>query len=85
MLAVVSSPTAVGQNFSGSLPYFCTTPQEVTMKRPNTGVCDWAQADRSGRLSKNGRPTATVPAPRKNARRLMVALPDLFIAHLHER
>ena len=64
--AVVSAPVALGKNL---LP---TTPQEPTMKKLNTGAEPAAHADRSGSPSRNGSPIATVPAPRRNARRLMV-------------
>jgi hypothetical protein len=39
------------------------------MNRLKTGAFPSAQAERSGKLSKNGSPTATAPA-RKKARRL---------------
>src|SRR6478735_3847205 len=81
--AVVTGPRSVGQNFSGSVWYCWTTPFAVQMKKANTGFCDCAHAERSGRPSKKGRPMATPPAPRRNALRLM---PNFvlraFIAHL---
>ena len=41
------------------------------MKKLKTGGALGAQAERSGNPSRNGRPIATVPAPRRNARRLI--------------
>jgi hypothetical protein len=62
---VVSAPVASGRKLSP------TTPHEPTMNIVNTGGEVAAHADRSGRPSRKGRPMATVPAPRRNARRLM--------------
>src|SRR5690348_10662946 len=62
--AVVSAPVLLGKNL---LP---TTPQAATMKSENVGGLFCAQAERSGKPSRNGRPTATAPARRK-ARRLI--------------
>src|SRR5881394_2906684 len=62
----VIGPVAPGKNL---LP---TTPQAATIMRVNTGGALCAHADRSGIASRNGRPTAIVPTPRKNARRLTV-------------
>jgi len=55
--AVVSGPVASGKNF------FPTTPQAATMNRLKTGDLSAAQAERSGRPSRKGRPIASVPAP----------------------
>jgi len=65
-LELDSAPVALGKNL------FPTTPQAATMKKLNTGGELAAQAERSGNPSRNGRPMATVPAPRRNARRLKV-------------
>ena len=46
-------------------------PHDVTTNSPNTGFSFCANAERSGTPSRNGSPTATVPAPRRKARRLM--------------
>jgi hypothetical protein len=40
------------------------------MKRLNTGASPAAQAERSGRLSRNGKATLTPAAPRRKLRRL---------------
>jgi hypothetical protein len=79
-LAEVSDPVAVGQKRSGSAPSFWTTPLAVQMNSANTGLPDIApKADRSGRPSRNGRPMAIPPAPRRNARRLMRDLEGLSL------
>ena len=65
-LELESAPVALGKNL------FPTTPQAATMKKLNTGGELAAQAERSGNPSRNGSPMATVPAPRRNARRLNV-------------
>jgi hypothetical protein len=61
-VAVDSAPVAPGKNL---LP---TTPQAATMNRLNTGALSAAQAERSGKPSKNGKPMATAPARRKARR-----------------
>src|SRR6478752_3574026 len=51
------APVASGKNF------FPTTPQAATMNRLKTGALSAAQAERSGKPSRKGRPMASVPAP----------------------
>src|SRR3954467_1115723 len=64
-LARVTGPGAEGRKFER------TTPPTPQMKKPNTGFGpEAAQAERSGRLSRNGSATVAPATPRKNARRL---------------
>src|SRR3954453_22493790 len=79
-LAWVSEPVVAGKKL------LLTTPFWATMKSEKTGLGGAAQAERSGSSSRNGSPTATVPAPRRNARRLIIgrfmAKPLEFNVHL---
>src|SRR3954468_20380812 len=67
-VAGVNAPVAAGKK-AWPLAPLKTTPFWATMKKLNTGGLLAAQAERSGRLSRNGRPIATVPAPLRKLRR----------------
>src|SRR6185369_18094549 len=67
--AATSGPVLAGKKVWPDAPLL-TWPFCATMKNVNTGGLLAAQADRSGKLSRNGKPTATPPAPVRNARRL---------------
>src|SRR6185436_2754229 len=77
MLALVSAPVAVGQNFSGSELTLRDTPAWTTPLSPTTSntngdraaVC--ADAFRGMKVSSNGRPSINPPAPRRTIRRFM--------------
>src|SRR5882672_4273185 len=61
---VVRAPVADGKKLLLTWPFW------ATMKNVKTGALPAAQADRLGKLSRNGSPMATVPAPVRKARRL---------------
>src|SRR3569623_136370 len=66
----VRAPVAVGKKF------FPTPPHAATMNRVNTGGASADQAERAGSPSRKGRPMATAPAPRRNARRFTLGKLD---------
>src|SRR4051812_26300994 len=67
--AAVNAPPLAGRKVWPEAPLL-TWPFWATMKNVKTGALVAAHADRSGKLSRNGRPMATVPAPLRKARRL---------------
>src|SRR6185369_4334657 len=67
--ALVIAPVAEGKKF------LATTPFSATMKNVNTGAAPAAQADRSGKLSKNGSAMAIEPAPFKKLRLFTLGRP----------
>jgi hypothetical protein len=64
-LAEVSGPGVDGKKFLATTPFCATT------KKVKTGAVSAAHAERLGSPSRNGKPTATVPAPVRKARRFM--------------
>src|SRR6478735_1119736 len=77
MLALVSAPVAVGQNFSGSLltlretPAWTTPLSPTTMRTNGDRVAVCAAAFRGMNVSSSGRPSISPPAPRRTIRRLI--------------
>ena len=77
-LCLVSGPSAVGQNFSGSPlpPKFapaCTTPLSFTTMMTNgERMADWAAAFRGMKASSRGRPNISPPAPWSTNRRFIL-------------
>src|SRR5689334_3026611 len=88
MLALVSEPVAVGQNFSGSELTLKDTPAWTTPLSPTTmstngertAVC--ADALRGMKVSSSGRPSISPPAPRMTIRRFIRFASVFFMARL---